>query len=387
MVRNRALDGDTVFVEIIGTATEASGTNITKEDEGRKESTTTYSNLYKTDEDQITKEFEQNLTIENTVDSNYDEEYDREEEMDAEIQKSLWDPVVTIRKKKKRNQKDEGDSNEEQYLGQVICIVLPKASSLPGYQPSEIHPSDEAHRNSKPKRTIVGSLAPMPGNNNNRYLFVPDSRCLPRFVTPASTRTIMKSFSADDTNDIQKKLCCAEYIYGSWTANDKWPPCVNLKVMGQSCNVEDETMALLVAHDVNHGEFSPQVLKDVEEAVESGRTHCQQGDGDLGWEPTQEMLKGRRDYRRERIFTIDPTTAKDLDDALHIKPLPDGRVEIGVHIADVSAFVTPETHVDNEAERRATTVYLVDRTVPMLPRPLCEIACSLNENVERLAFR
>ena len=66
--------------------------------------------------------------------------------------------------------------------------------------------------------------------------------------------------------------------------------------------------------------------------------------------------------------------------------MPDGRVEIGVHIADVSHFVKHNTAVDLEAERRATTVYLVDRVIPMLPRPLCEIACSLNENVERLAF-
>ena len=98
------------------------------------------------------------------------------------------------------------------------------------------------------------------------------------------------------------------------------------------------------------------------------------------------MRKGRRDYRGERVFTIDPTTAKDLDDALHIKLLPDGKVEIGVHIADVSHFIKPNSHVDKEAQNRATTVYLVDRTVPMLPRPLCKIVSSLNENVERLAF-
>ena len=98
------------------------------------------------------------------------------------------------------------------------------------------------------------------------------------------------------------------------------------------------------------------------------------------------MYEGRRDYRNRRIFTIDPTTAKDLDDALHIDDLGNGQVEIGVHIADVSFFVQPNSLIDREAQRRCTTVYLVDRTIPMLPRPLCEIACSLNENVERLAF-
>ena len=71
---------------------------------------------------------------------------------------------------------------------------------------------------------------------------------------------------------------------------------------------------------------------------------------------------------------------------MHITELADGTIEMGVHIADVSHFVKPNSPVDLEAARRATTVYLVDRTVPMLPRPLCEVACSLNENVERLAF-
>jgi exoribonuclease R len=289
--------------------------------------------------------------------------------------------VVNIPKKKKGKAVDS--INEEQFTGKVIAIILPKAYA------SEINPSDEPISNGKfkPRRTIVGTLMQMPHNNNNRYLFVPNSRCLPRFITPSGTRGKMMELHEDGSKDVSQQLCCVEYVYGSWSNTDKWPPCINLKIMGQSCNVEDETEALLMDNGVNHGEFSPDVLKDVEKEVESGRSSSKQQDGDLGWEPTKEMLKGRRDYRDERIFTIDPTTAKDLDDALHIKPLPDGRVEIGVHIADVSHFVKLDSHVDAEAERRSTTVYLVDRTVPMLPRPLCEIACSLNENVERLAFR
>jgi len=139
----------------------------------------------------------------------------------------------------------------------------------------------------------------------------------------------------------------------------------------------------LVENGLDHGEFSPAVLRDVEGSVQSGRFF---DNGDMGWKPTQEMCKGRRNYRNHRVFTIDPTTAKDLDDALHITPLPDGRVEIGVHIADVSHFLQPKTAVDAEALKRATTVYLVNDVIPMLPRPLCEIACSLNEDVERLAF-
>jgi len=90
--------------------------------------------------------------------------------------------------------------------------------------------------------------------------------------------------------------------------------------------------------------------------------------------------------REHTIFTIDPPTAKDLDDALHVTQLPDGTYEIGVHIADVSFFVEEGTALDAEARRRATSVYLVQKVIPMLPSILCEQLCSLNPNVDRLAF-
>ena len=86
------------------------------------------------------------------------------------------------------------------------------------------------------------------------------------------------------------------------------------------------------------------------------------------------------------MLTIDPTTARDLDDALHVRRLPNGHFEVGVHIADVSHFVRPDTALDKIAAERATTTYLVQRAYPMLPRLLCEELCSLNPAVERLAF-
>jgi protein SSD1 len=94
----------------------------------------------------------------------------------------------------------------------------------------------------------------------------------------------------------------------------------------------------------------------------------------------------RKDLREERIFTIDPQSAKDLDDALSIKANEDGTYDVGVHVADVSYFVKPNTALDRDARKRATSVYLVQRAVPMLPPTLSEEACSLNPGVERLAF-
>jgi protein SSD1 len=97
-------------------------------------------------------------------------------------------------------------------------------------------------------------------------------------------------------------------------------------------------------------------------------------------------LEVRKDLRGERIFSIDPETAKDLDDALSVKLNEDGTYDVGVHIADVSYFVKPNTALDRDARKRATSVYLIQRAVPMLPPTLSEQLCSLVPGHERLAF-
>lgn len=94
----------------------------------------------------------------------------------------------------------------------------------------------------------------------------------------------------------------------------------------------------------------------------------------------------RRDFRETTTFTIDPFDAKDFDDALSVKFLPSGDVEVGIHIADVSHYVTPESKLDTEAKKRGTSVYLVDRTIPMLPEVLSNDLCSLREAEEKLTM-
>lgn len=94
----------------------------------------------------------------------------------------------------------------------------------------------------------------------------------------------------------------------------------------------------------------------------------------------------REDFRKVTTFTIDPKDAKDFDDALSIRQLDNGLWEVGVHIADVSHYVTEGSVIDKEAEKRATSVYLVDRTIPMLPERLCNFICSLRPDEEKLAY-
>ena len=106
----------------------------------------------------------------------------------------------------------------------------------------------------------------------------------------------------------------------------------------------------------------------------------------IPFEIPSEEIKKREDFRKVTTFTIDPKDAKDFDDALSIQKLKNGNYEIGVHIADVTHYVTPGSIIDREGEKRATSVYLVDRVVPMLPEHLSNGVCSLRPHEEKLTF-
>lgn len=106
----------------------------------------------------------------------------------------------------------------------------------------------------------------------------------------------------------------------------------------------------------------------------------------IGEQISAAEIQQRRDFREVTTFTIDPVDAKDFDDALSFARLPDGRYEIGVHIADVTHYVKPETALDSEAFERGTSVYLVDRVIPMLPERLSNNLCSLRPREDKLCF-
>ncbi|XP_032080819.1 DIS3-like exonuclease 2 [Thamnophis elegans] len=142
--------------------------------------------------------------------------------------------------------------------------------------------------------------------------------------------------------------------------------------LGRAGEIDPETEGILAEYGVDTSDFSPDVLQCLPQ--------------NLPWAIPSDEFARRRDLRKECIFTIDPSTAKDLDDALSCKPLSDGNFEVGVHIADVSYFVPEGTSLDEVASQRATSVYLVQKVIPMLPRLLCEELCSLNPMTDRLTF-
>lgn len=176
---------------------------------------------------------------------------------------------------------------------------------------------------------------------------------------------------------------------GGWYVDAPYPWGTVVEVIGEAGLHETEMRALALSQGFS-SDFPPGVVREAKELEETGESLIAEEAKTLalwnGCEDESLVSKTRRDFRGITTFTIDPADAKDFDDALSIRTLPNGYTEVGVHIADVSFFVRTGSAIDTEARHRATSVYLVDRTIPMLPHVLSTNYCSLNPNVDRLAM-
>ena len=155
-----------------------------------------------------------------------------------------------------------------------------------------------------------------------------------------------------------------------WKKQDLSPIGIIKKVLGKPGEHETEIDSILSKNNVNIS-FPSDVLEytnSISEVI------------------SKDEIEKRRDFRECLTFTIDPTNAKDFDDALSFRKINKDQFEIGIHIADVSHYVTPGTLLDKEAYNRATSIYLVDRVIPMLPEKLSNKVCSLRPNEEKLTF-
>ncbi|MCR4334010.1 MAG: ribonuclease R [Patescibacteria group bacterium] len=161
---------------------------------------------------------------------------------------------------------------------------------------------------------------------------------------------------------------------GEWAADKDYPLGTIEEDIGKAGMHETEMRALALGQGFS-SDFPPGVVADAEKLEKNGAAILAE----------EARSPKRRDFRKVPTCTIDPFDAKDFDDALSVQKLPDGNIEVGVHIADVSFFVSPGTELDKEAVARATSVYLVDRTIPMLPEVLSNDLCSLKPDEDRLA--
>ncbi|KAG0262037.1 hypothetical protein BG011_000390 [Mortierella polycephala] len=273
-------------------------------------------------------------------------------------------------KDKKKNRKaDENDDSGEaeadeikpKYCGRVVSIVERSFSQMFSGTLTLQRPSGSTKKNERKK----------PDEE--------DQKGQPRIVwfKPTDKRVPLIAIPIDQA-PADFIECHPSYVHKLFVASIKRWPLSSLHPFGQLerelgdiGNIEIETEALLADNNVTTTAFGEKVEKCLP---------------DLPWAIPDKELSRRRDLRQSCIFTIDPSTAKDLDDAVSCTPLEDGTYEIGVHIADVSHFIKVGSALDREAKSRATTVYLVQKAIPMLPNVLCEDLCSLKANVDRLAF-
>ncbi len=202
--------------------------------------------------------------------------------------------------------------------------------------------------------TIIGTLA----KANRKFVLKPDNRkILPEIIVP-----IRSSAKAVDG----QKVLVGELDF----SKEGVIQAKVLEILGQAGDSAVEVSAIARSRGIDET-FDAKLL-DFAASIREGIT--------------DEDLEDRLDLRAKTVFTIDPVDAKDFDDALSIESLDDGLYSIGVHIADVSHYVPENSPLDREALKRATSVYLVDRVIPMLPARLSEQVCSLNPGVDRMAF-
>lgn len=213
---------------------------------------------------------------------------------------------------------------------------------------------------SREKNNWVGVIKKR-GEGQSCFLVADDRRMYIDFYLPSS-----ECAKAKDNEKVQVEMV-------EWKDEEKNPEGKILKVLGPKGNHEVEIQSILLEKGII-ADFPKEVEDEAKKQKEA-------------WSPIPaEEITKRKDIRGITTLTIDPKTAKDFDDALSFKKLENGNYEIGIHIADVSHFVRPGTKLDKEARERAFSVYMVDRTIPMLPEILSSDICSLNPNEDRLAF-
>ncbi len=228
----------------------------------------------------------------------------------------------------------------------------------------------------KPRRRngrIRGEVVEIVKRSKTRFVGILEKEGNFTFFKPDDRRCYIDFIiERDEKKDIPENQKVAVEIT-RWTTPKKNPLAKIVEVLGPIGTNETE-MHSIVAELGFDWDFPKEVLKEAN-SLEANKE-----------EFFKKETPKRRDFRNVPTFTIDPSDAKDFDDAISVLALPNGNVQIGIHIADVSAYMLPNSAIDKEAQKRATSIYLVDRTIPMLPEALSNDLCSLMPDSNRLAF-
>ncbi|PPQ98528.1 hypothetical protein CVT24_004019 [Panaeolus cyanescens] len=334
--RNRALEGDIVAVELLD-VDEVWGTKKEKEEKKRKK--------------------EENAAYDSRSGRKDDKKKD-DVEVEGQGLMLFEDEEVT-------------DEVKPQFAGHVVAVVermpgqlfsgtlgLLRPSSAATKEKQEAERRErEGDKGDEPRRTIERPKIVWfkPTDKRVPLIAIPTEQAPPDFVQN-SEAYVNKLFVAC----IKRHPISSLHPFGTL-----------VEELGPIGDIEVETSALLKDCNFPTEEFTDNVLKCLPP---------------IPWSIPERELELRKDLRNERIFSIDPETAKDVDDAVSVHKNDDGTYDVGIHIADVSFFVKPNTALDRDARKRATSVYLVQRAVPMLPPALSEQLCSLLPGQDRLAF-
>eukprot|EP00038_Savillea_parva_P009841 m.186189 g.186189 ORF g.186189 m.186189 type:complete len:1044 (+) comp16690_c0_seq1:60-3191(+) len=206
-------------------------------------------------------------------------------------------------------------------------------------------------------RPYCGVLLKSDNPNRRQHLFQPYNRQIPRIRIQTRQASTFEG----------KRIVVA---IDDWPVDSKHPVGHYVKTLGDAGDADVETEVVLIEHEVPYQPFSAAIHAEMPA---------------VPWTVPPEEFAKRRDLREYNICSVDPPGCTDIDDALHARQLPNGNIEVGVHIADVTHFIRPGSFADAEAAKRSTTVYLTRRRIDMVPPVLSSNICSLRGNEERLA--
>ncbi|KAF2735455.1 RNB-domain-containing protein [Polyplosphaeria fusca] len=270
---------------------------------------------------------------------------------------------------------EEEEINDEQkplYAGHIVAVIERVAGQMFSGTLGLLRPSSQATKEKQEAERQAregnsGRHQPERQQDKPKIVwFKPTDKRVPLIAIP--TEQAPRDF-VEKHQDYANRIFVA--CIKRWPITSLHPFGTLVEQLGEMGDPKVETDALLRDNNFGPDDFSDAVMKNV---------------GFEDWSVANDgetALESRRDLRSEQTFTIDPNGAKELDDALHFKHLDDGRVEIGIHVADVAHFIKANSLVDREAKKRGTAVYLMDRTVNMLPPRLSSDICCLKPGEDR----